>query len=218
MSESDSFIEEVTEEVRRDKLFKLFKKYGWLLVLAVVAIVGGTAYNEWDKSQRLTEARLTGDLMRAAVAAEDADALAVLAGDEVSSALITRIEQANILVAKDEPEAALAVLRSVADDPVALPIYGDLALLKIVMLEAANMGADDRRDAFNRLTAPGAPYRLLAQEQLAMQYVRDGDTEAAITELRAILVDSGVTPNLRNRAQQLIVALGGSVELDTANG
>ena len=30
MSNPDSFIEEVTEEVRRDKLFALFRKYGWI--------------------------------------------------------------------------------------------------------------------------------------------------------------------------------------------
>ena len=46
LSESESFIEEVSDEVRRDKLFKLFKKYGWVLALVVIAIVGGTAYNE----------------------------------------------------------------------------------------------------------------------------------------------------------------------------
>ena len=75
MSESDSFIDEVTDEVRRDRLFKLFKKYAWILVLAVVAIVGGTAYVEWDKSNTRAEARLTGDVMLAAIAANDSAAL-----------------------------------------------------------------------------------------------------------------------------------------------
>ena len=42
VSESDSFIDEVTEEVRRDKLFAVFRKYAWIGVLAVAAIVGGT--------------------------------------------------------------------------------------------------------------------------------------------------------------------------------
>ena len=40
MSNPDSFIDEVTEEVRRDKLFALFRKWGWVGVLLVVVIVG----------------------------------------------------------------------------------------------------------------------------------------------------------------------------------
>lgn len=44
MSDTDSFIEEVTEEVRRDRLFGLMRRYGWIAVLAVLLLVGGTAY------------------------------------------------------------------------------------------------------------------------------------------------------------------------------
>mgnify|MGYP002067949300 CR=1 FL=1 len=38
MSNQDSFIDEVTEEVRRDKLYALYKKYGWIAALAVVVL------------------------------------------------------------------------------------------------------------------------------------------------------------------------------------
>ncbi len=37
MSNNDSFIDEVNEEVRRDKLYALFRKYGWIGVVAVLA-------------------------------------------------------------------------------------------------------------------------------------------------------------------------------------
>ena len=37
MSGTDSFIEEVSEEVRRDKLFAKMRKYGWIAVLLVLA-------------------------------------------------------------------------------------------------------------------------------------------------------------------------------------
>ena len=35
LSNHDSFIDEVTEEVRRDRLFAAFRKYGWIGVLLV---------------------------------------------------------------------------------------------------------------------------------------------------------------------------------------
>ena len=42
MSNSDGFIEEVTEELRRDQMLAKLKKYGWIAVLAVLLIVGGS--------------------------------------------------------------------------------------------------------------------------------------------------------------------------------
>lgn len=50
MSNPDSFIDEVTDEVRRDRLFATFRKYGWIGGLLVALIVGGAAYNEWQSS------------------------------------------------------------------------------------------------------------------------------------------------------------------------
>ena len=36
MHQSDSFIDEVSEEVRRDSLYRLLRRYGWLLAALVV--------------------------------------------------------------------------------------------------------------------------------------------------------------------------------------
>ncbi len=218
MSESDSFIEEVSEEVRRDKLFKLFRKYGWVLVLVVVAIVGGTAYNEWIKAKRETQARLNGDLMQAAAAAGDTARLEAIISSDTPLAVVALFEKANLLLEAGDPVAAVAALRAITTNLEAPAVYTDLAWLKIVMLDGANMPESERNGAYERLTAPGAPYRLLAQEQRAMQYVRDGDSDAALAALSAILEDPGVTPALRNRAQQLMVALGGDAGAPSANG
>ena len=36
MSDTDSFIDEVNEEVRRDRLYHLLRRYGWIAALAIV--------------------------------------------------------------------------------------------------------------------------------------------------------------------------------------
>ena len=61
MSDTDSFIEEVSEEVRRDRLFKIFKKYAWVAVLVVVLLVGGAAFNEYNKLSNQKRAASLGD-------------------------------------------------------------------------------------------------------------------------------------------------------------
>ena len=71
MSDTDSFIAEVSEDLRRDRLYGYARKYGWIVALAIVAVVGGTALSEYraGAAQRAAEAR--GDAILAALDAED---------------------------------------------------------------------------------------------------------------------------------------------------
>ena len=45
MSDTDSFIEEVTEEVRRDRLYGLLRRYGWIAALVIILIGGGASWS-----------------------------------------------------------------------------------------------------------------------------------------------------------------------------
>ena len=74
MSDTDSFIEEVSEEVRRDRLYGYMRKYGWIAVLAILALVGGAAYNEYSKAQARAKAQTAGDAILAALEADEPDA------------------------------------------------------------------------------------------------------------------------------------------------
>jgi hypothetical protein len=74
VSNPDSFIDEVTEEVRRDRLFAAFRRYGWIAVLAVLGIVGGAAWNEWQKAQAVERAQAFGDALLASLEATTPEA------------------------------------------------------------------------------------------------------------------------------------------------
>ena len=63
VSNNDSFIDEVTEEVRRDRLFAAFRKYGWIGLVLVLGVVGGAAWTEWQKAQSASRAQAFGDAM-----------------------------------------------------------------------------------------------------------------------------------------------------------
>ena len=216
MSNQDSFIDEVTDEVRRDRLFTLFRRYGWIAILLVVVVVGGAAFNEWRKAAARAEAEAAGEALLAALSAETpearAEALAALPPAESGERrAISGLLQAAAEAEAGEDAKALATLEALAGDVETPTIYRDIAILKAVML--GNDTAPEARIAqLQPLMQPGNPLRLLAIEQRALAEIELGQTETAIQTLTDILADADRTEGLRRRASQLIVALGGSLE------
>lgn len=211
MSNSDSFIDEVTEEVRRDKLFAAFKKYGWIGILAVVMIVGGAAYSEWSKARVAARAQAFGDAMLDAVdlgAPEDrAAAMAAIPADGGQVALK---ELMGATDAGTDKAAALKALDALAADQSQPEIYRDLAVLRRVSLAGKDQPNADRRAALEAISAPGRAFRTLAGEQLAYLLIEDGKKDEAIAALSALMQDQEAPQGLRARAAQMITALGGT--------
>lgn len=211
MSNNDSFIDEVTDEVRRDKLFALFRRYGWIAIALVLLIVGGAAWNEWQKAQAQTRAEGFGDAVLTALdntdpAARRAALAAVPATGQQSAIL-------GLLLGSDPAQdraATLTALDAVAADA-ALPVsYRDLAVLRRVSVAGADMPIADRKAELDPLALDGRPYRPLAQEFLALLLVEAGDTTGAVTALQALTGDPRISASQRQRVDQLIVALGGT--------
>ena len=218
MSETDSFIEEVSDEVRRDKLFGFFKKYLWVFIAIVIFIVGGAAVNEYLKAKNETQAQAVGEALLAAQSADDGGAFAAIAADGGAAAVLALLDQAAVLAFEGQPGAAAAILDEIASGADVLPLYRDLALLKSVMVNGENMTAADLDSALSGLTSIGAPFRLLAIEQRAIVNLRNGDTTAALSDLSEILVDTNATQDLRNRAQELTISLGGEIVSPPTDG
>ncbi|KMK66784.1 hypothetical protein [Puniceibacterium sp. IMCC21224] len=215
MSNTDSFIDEVTEEVRRDRVFDLARRYGWIAVLAVLLLVGGAAWREYTKAQEISAAQAFGDAILAALK-DDAPSDRITAlhaitpsqeGGEAILSMLIAAEEANA----DNDADATATLQAIADNPQVPMIYRQIASYKALSRAAGTLSAEDRRAGFEALSVPGQPLRLLAEEQLALIDIETGDTDAAISRLERIIADSEVTAGLRRRASQLIVSLGGTL-------
>lgn len=211
MSNPDSFIEEVTEEVRRDRLYRLFRKYAWVGVVLVAGVVIGTATNEWMKSQARTQAQAFGDAILGAMDLADPqarlDGLAAIEAKGDQAALL------GLILSSDPTQdraGALAALDRVIADPALAPVYHDLAVLRRAGLAGPETALADRRVALEGISAAGRPYRVLAQEQLAYLLIEEGQTDAAIAALRALTIDQEAPGSLRSRVAQVITTLGGT--------
>jgi len=210
VSNPDSFIDEVSEEVRRDRLFGYLRRYGWIGLVLVLLIVGGAAAWEWRRSQIEAQAQARGDALRAALAEPDA-AARVAALEPVAQAEpgapVAALALAAEQQAAGESAAAVATLDALAGHGETPEIYRDIAALKSLLIDSERT-AEDRLMALEALASPGAPLRMLALEQIALVRLEQGDTEAAIEQLRAIVEDAEATADLRDRATSLMVALG----------
>ncbi|MGI9390118.1 MAG: tetratricopeptide repeat protein [Boseongicola sp.] len=216
MSNEDSFITEVTEEVRRDRLFKIFRRYGWIAVLVVVLIVGGAALNEWRKARVTAEAQAVGDAIILALESEDpsarAEALAALdAGDNQSRNAVLGLMAANAAFDSGDVEGAVTKLENLANNATMPTPFRDLATIKASILGAQSLPPEERIARLNSLSLGSSAFRLIAMEQIALAEIELGKSDAAIAILRDIVADASVTQDLRRRASQLIVALGGAL-------
>ena len=210
MSNSDSFIDEVTEEVRRDRLFGYFRRYGWIPAVIIIGLVGATAYNEWSTVQVAQVAQARGDALLDALELEDvaerAASLSTIAHED-EDALV-----AKLLAAGVDAEQAADLLGSIATDDTQPQYIRDLARLKMASIDGA-VTVDEAAAILVELSKPGGVYRNVAMELLVALELRRGSIEAALALLQAHIKDADASSEQIQRMAELIVALGAIPEL-----
>ena len=211
MSDTDSFIEEVSEEVRRDKLFATMRKYGWIAVLIVLLLVGGTAYREFRFAADEKRAQETGDAILAALELESSDDRAKALGeiqssDSAGKAIIGLLQAAESSLALDN-SSSFEILESLETSGLSVA-YVQLANFKKLLLEDSGLSTEARISEFESISESASPYRLFAEEQLALIELSSGDRKAARKRLSSIFEDASASKSLRQRVSQLMIILG----------
>ncbi len=212
MSTPDSFVDEVTDAVRSDRLYAAFRKYGWIGVVVVLLVVGGAGFSEWQKSQSAARAERFGDALMAAAEktdpAERTAALAAIQADGDQTALLALLQASN---PQKDKAAALAALDALMADTARPQIYRDLALIKRVAIAGKDQPLADRRTALTGVDVAGRPMRVLAEEQLAYLLLEDGKKDEALAALITLVQDQEAPAGMRQRLGMVITALGGKV-------
>lgn len=209
MSETDSFIAEVTEDVRRDRLFGLFRRFGWIPAALIVIIVSGTAYNEWSKSKADKLAQVRGDALLAAMDTVDEVARAS-ALNEIASQDSENIV-AQMLAAGGKDENSINFLNAVIINTDQPEYIRDLAKLKLTMIPGAQT-KEQKLKTLDILSQPGGIYRNAAVEILVAFELELGNPNKAIEFLKSHIQDAGASRAQVQRMAELLVALGSEPE------
>lgn len=213
MSDSDSFIQEVSEEVRRDRMFRLWRRYAPAVLGGVVLVVGATAFNAWRDHSRATAAQEMGARMiaagEAAAPAARAEAFLALAdAADGGAATLARLRAAAELAAAGDAGGAAQAYGRIAEAADTEPAFAAFAAYRAAVLAAPQAGAAATIATLTPLTAEGGPFRLLALEARAAAHLALGDRAAARADLDAVAADPLATENLRARAREALATLG----------
>ena len=217
MSDTDSVLQEVSEELRRDRLYRNIRKYGWIAILLVIVIVGAATYREYLKSQAEMEAELFGtSIIEALNERNAADRISKLqkinAPGENAKAVVAMLLSAES-IGNETASLEMNNLSDAMEVSSIDPHYRDLLNFKTLLKSSEIMNLNERMKAFSALSKPGNPFRLLAEEQMALIELELGNTDSAIEKISQILLDAELTAGLRNRATQMMIALGKDPEL-----
>jgi hypothetical protein len=209
MSETDSFIAEVTEDVRRDRLFGLFRRFGWIPAALIVIIVSGTAYNEWSKSKADKLAQVRGDALLVAMDTVDEVARASALNEIASQGSENIVAQ--MLAAGGKDENSINFLNAVIINTDQPEYIRDLAKLKLTMIPGAQT-KEQKLKTLDILSQPGGIYRNAAVEILVAFELELGNPNKAIEFLKSHIQDAGASRAQVQRMAELLVALGSEPE------
>lgn len=205
---------EVDEAVRRERLEKIWQRYGTYIVaaalLAVAAVGGwrGYDYLQWQKAQEAGaqfEAAMT--LAEAGKHQEAADAFAKVVKDGAGGyPVLARLREAAELGSRD-PKAAVAAYDALAADSGIGQRFQDLAALRAGFLLVDTAPYNEMSRRLEPLAAPGRTFRHSARELLALSAWRHNDTTTARRWAEQIISDGETPGAIRSRVEVLIAML-----------
>ncbi|AQS42062.1 MAG: Hypothetical protein BHV28_13790 [Candidatus Tokpelaia hoelldobleri] len=212
MVEDDNFIREVNEEIRQEKLQKLWRNYGALIIGAAILLVFAASGWAWYNKHMENRDNAAGDAMLAALQLADR-------GDEAAFAKLTELEKSGIggypvlakmraaalLATKDDKAGAVAAYDAIAGDKTASQGIRDLAAIRAAYLLVDNGTLADVRERVEALATDVNPMRNLAREALGLAAWKAGALDEATGYFTKNRDDQQpLAANLRERAQMML--------------
>ena len=227
------FIREVDEDLRRENLEKLWRRYGsYAVAAAVVIILGVAGYVGWQRyaaGQRAERAQqfqaalalaTRPDVVAAtqtlqAIATpppaviEASQALQALAKDDDGYGILAQLHDAALKARTGDPAGAIAIYQKLAADSAVDKPFRDLAVILLALQTVDSATPAELLQRLQPLTAVDNPWHYSALELSAMLARRAGDTEKAKQILTGLAADLDAPQALRARAAETLAALKG---------
>lgn len=204
---------EIDDELRREGLANLWRRYGpFIIGLAVIIILGVAGYSAWDyySHQRQIERSRAYAAAIAAIDKEKAAAIPALedlASGEDGYAALAHLQAAALEAKAGKTEDAITIYRNLAADTgIDLP-FRNLATILMAAHGLGTMTPEETTALLEPLTGPANPWRFSARELLALSALRGDDRAKAVELYQELADDLEAPPGLRARAAEMLKAL-----------
>ena len=211
--------QEVDEEVRRERLKKLWDRYGYLIIALCVLIVAGVGgwrgYEYWQAKKAGESGVAYEQAMQLAQAGKHKEADAafarIAAGGTAGYRVLARLREAAERAQTDQ-KAAVAAYDALAEDKNAGQVIEDLAAVRAGLLLVDSAPYAEMQKRLEPLTASGRTFRHTARELLALSAWKAGDLSTARKWTDMMMTDPETPGGTRSRAQILsdLIAASGS--------
>ena len=213
----DSFIREVDEELRQDRMKGLWDRYGWVLISAAVLVVLVTAALRGWQYYSERQAAAAGDAFVKAIelSSDGKHDEAVAALQELEKdghgayPTLARLRVAGELEGEGKKAEALVAFDAIAGDSSVDEAFRSVAGLRAGLLAVDAEDYDKVKARLEPLAVAGGYYRHLAREGLGLAAWKAGANEEALKWFQAIADDADSSGGIRSRAAVMLDLLAG---------
>lgn len=211
---SDTLIREVDEELRRDRIRKLWRQAGpWVIVGAVLVVLVVAGYEGWTWWQKTQSAKSSDQFYAAAEIADGTDLAAaqkalddVIAQGSGGYPMLAQFRKAALLSQTGKTDEAVAAYDALSTS------QGNSHLRELALVLAASQLVDkgDVAAVQQRIEGsltPNSPMRNAAHEVLGLTQYKAGRLDDAMASFKAIIDDPLSSKELRGRIQIYMIQL-----------
>ena len=205
MVESESFIKEVSEEVRRDRLFKLLNKFKWPLFALLILSVGAVGSYEYYKFDKKSRAQRNGEFLMSAI--ENLNDNGQIVTEEIDNkfvAVLIKLNEAKYFEKEGDIKSATATYNDIISKYGDNKFFNHYSKFQLYLMDPAESLRDTEKiTVLDELSAPDGPLKLLALEQKLYLYVKINDLENIKLQVNLILSDQAITPEQVSRIKDV---------------
>ena len=214
--DSDTFLREVDDELRRERVNRFVARWGWYIVGALVAALAAVGGLIWwnhhkevqagEESTKLVQVIEQLDARNARGAAPGIDELA--GSDRAGYRIAALFLRANAQVSTGAIPAAIETLKGIAADESAPQPFRDAALIRQTQLEFDSLNPQQVAQRLQPFVQAGNPWHGSAGEMLGIAMVKANQPQQAARIFEGLLRDPAVPDSIHARVQQFASSLG----------
>jgi hypothetical protein len=215
-SDPDTFMREVDEELRKERLNTIVSRYGWAIVGAIVLLLGAVGGYIWWQDRQEKQAATQGEALLEALDSMEsgnrnaaAAKVGPLAESDVEGYRVAALfARASSQAEAGQNPAAIATLKSIADNQQIAEPYRQAALVRQTALEYDQLQPRIVIQRLGPLARPGQAWFGTAGEMVGIAHLRMRRPDLAGPLFKQIGEDRTVPSSIRTRAVQMAGSLG----------